>query len=221
MKTSIKKRKVVQFSKIVTEHKVEFFYFIFDKVNLFGDPQIQDARKTKVTIKLRYSRNPCIGDKFASRAGQKVKNFFFLISNYKIWQKKSADTCLCKGTMATLWPQEDMPFTESGMQPDLIINPHAFPSRMTIGMLIESMAGKKILFCQLHQTRDERKIYIFCEGKLVCLMVKDRIHHRFVGVKKTERLIIGAKKYCLFNQKFLYLWISDFLVFLGLINFAP
>ncbi|XGW22868.1 hypothetical protein V3C99_005246 [Haemonchus contortus] len=68
-------------------------------------------------IQWRIERNPIIGDKFASRHGQKGINSF-------------------------LWPVENLPFSESGMVPDIIFNPHGFPSRMTIGMMIESMAGK-------------------------------------------------------------------------------
>ncbi|ORY01079.1 beta and beta-prime subunits of DNA dependent RNA-polymerase [Basidiobolus meristosporus CBS 931.73] len=87
-----------------------------DEVRVLGN-DTGDEECQKVHIKLRIPRPPIIGDKFSSRHGQ-------------------------KGVCSQKWPAVDMPFTESGMQPDVIINPHAFPSRMTIGMFVESLAGK-------------------------------------------------------------------------------
>lgn len=76
----------------------------------------------QANIRFRHTRNPIIGDKFSSRHGQ-------------------------KGVCSQLWPDIDMPFSGvTGMRPDLIINPHAFPSRMTIAMLLESVAAKVLLF---------------------------------------------------------------------------
>lgn len=73
--------------------------------------------QSMVRVKLMDIRDPTFGDKFASRHAQ-------------------------KSTVGLILPEHDMPFTRNGMRPDIVINPHAIPSRMTIAKLIEIVASK-------------------------------------------------------------------------------
>ncbi|XP_058743798.1 DNA-directed RNA polymerase III subunit 2-like [Vicia villosa] len=91
---------------------------VVDRVVLCND------KDSNMCIKLlvRHTRRPELGDKFSSRHGQ-------------------------KGVCGTIVQQEDFPFSEKGICPDLIMNPHGFPSRMTVGKMIELLGGKAGVSC--------------------------------------------------------------------------
>ncbi|XP_065867550.1 DNA-directed RNA polymerase III subunit 2 [Euphorbia lathyris] len=91
---------------------------VVDRVALSSD------RNNNLCIKfvIRHTRRPEVGDKFSSRHGQ-------------------------KGVCGTIIQQEDFPFSERGICPDLIMNPHGFPSRMTVGKMIELLGGKAGVSC--------------------------------------------------------------------------
>lgn len=93
-------------------YKQHDFAFI-DKIMLTQD----EKESTVVKVQTRQTRRPELGDKFSSRHGQ-------------------------KGVVGIIVNQEDMPFADSGVCPDIIMNPHGFPSRMTVGKMLELLSGK-------------------------------------------------------------------------------
>ncbi|KAM0935649.1 putative DNA-directed RNA polymerase [Dioscorea sansibarensis] len=91
---------------------------VIDRVLLSSDP----SGKLCIKFIVRHTRRPELGDKFSSRHGQ-------------------------KGVCGTIVQQEDFPFTERGICPDLIMNPHGYPSRMTVGKMIELLGSKAGVSC--------------------------------------------------------------------------
>ncbi|KAI4184114.1 MAG: hypothetical protein L6R41_004968 [Letrouitia leprolyta] len=78
---------------------------------------VNEADSRVIKMQTRQTRRPEVGDKFSSRHGQ-------------------------KGVVGIVAEQVDMPFNDDGIVPDIIMNPHGFPSRMTVGKMLELIAGK-------------------------------------------------------------------------------
>jgi len=116
----------------------ESYYGHVDKIYMDNKTGVDDFTRI-CKVRLLKLKIPEFGDKHSSRHGQ-------------------------KGVIGMILPEENMPFTKDGVKPDLIVNPHAIPSRMTIGHLVECIYAK---LCCLQGTLGDGTIYIDIDHKSI------------------------------------------------------
>lgn len=127
-------------------------------------------------IRVRSTRTPIVGDKFSSRMGQ-------------------------KGVVGATLPHEDMPFTSDGVVPDIIVNPHAIPSRMTIGQLNETLLS---LLCTITGERGDGTMFRGTSIEYICEKLKEagydaygrtKLHNGFTGEEYDGLVFMGPTYY--------------------------
>ena len=145
---------------------------VVDSTILFQNANGGQTAKTRI----REQRIPEMGDKFSSRHGQ-------------------------KGTIGMMYNQEDLPFTAEGIVPDLIVNPHAIPSRMTIGHVFECAASK---LAALLGIRIDATAFSHKSVDDICKMLKkagysedgkEVMYHPYTGKRLKGRVFIGPTFY--------------------------
>ena len=129
-----------------------------------------------VKVKLRQTRIPLLGDKFSSRMGQ-------------------------KGVIGIALPPEDMPFTADGIVPDIIVNPHAIPSRMTIGQMSECLMA---ILCTLTGERGDGTMFRGVSIEQMCEELENHgydkygrvtLHNGFTGEEYAAKVFMGPTYY--------------------------
>ena len=119
-------------------------------------------------VRVVSTREPALGDKFASRHGQ-------------------------KGTVGMVLREEDMPFTKDGIVPDIIVNPHAFPSRMTLGQFLESVIGKT---CACHGFYSDGTPFTDVDIEPFANVLEDKYNYEKYGNEVLYNGIFGTQIKC-------------------------
>jgi len=129
-----------------------------------------------VQVKTRDQRIPEVGDKFATSHGQ-------------------------KGVIGAIMPEEDIPFTASGIKPDVIFNPHSLPSRMTVGYLLELLAGKvgcvngEIIDGTCFSGRSKLELETQLRGLGMRYDGKETVYNGITGKRMDVKIFIGNLYY--------------------------